>query len=122
MSNAMSVAAPVSAAAAAAVLAVQHVTKDYFDGTRVLTVLRDANLEVRPSETISIVGTSGAGKSTLLHLLGALDRATSGTVQLCGREYSTLNDQQLADLRNRSIGFVFQFHHLLAEFTALENV
>lgn len=103
-------------------LKAQGVTKDYYDGERVLRVLRGLELEVFPGETISIVGASGAGKSTLLHLLGALDRPNSGTIALAGRDYSQMSDRELAELRNRSIGFVFQFHHLLAEFSALENV
>lgn len=111
-----------AATAAGIVLSATNVTKDYFDGTRVLQVLRNAELQVRRGETISIVGASGAGKSTLLHLLGALDLATSGSIVLNGRDYQALNEAQLADMRNRSIGFVFQFHHLLSEFTALENV
>jgi lipoprotein-releasing system ATP-binding protein len=104
------------------VLEAREVAKEYFDGTRVLRVLRNADLQVRAGESISIVGASGAGKSTLLHLLGALDRPTSGTVTLAGRDYAKLSNRELAVLRNRSVGFVFQFHHLLAEFNALENV
>lgn len=104
------------------ILQASHVAKDYFDGTRTLSVLRDVNLELRAGETVSIVGASGTGKSTLLHQLGALDRPTSGTIAICGHEISKLNDHDLAQLRTRSIGFVFQFHHLLGEFSALENV
>lgn len=104
------------------VLEARNVARSYYDGTRVLQVLRDVNLQVQRGEAVSIVGASGAGKSTLLHLLGALDRATSGTILLNGADISKLNGVQLAELRNTSIGFVFQFHHLLAEFTALENV
>ena len=87
-----------------------------------LEVLRGVDLEVRRGEVIAIVGTSGAGKSTLLHLLGALDRPTSGDLWLDGSRYADLDPAGLAELRNRKLGFVFQFHHLLREFTALENV
>ena len=85
-------------------------------------VLNHADLAVNRGEFVAIMGASGAGKSTLLHLLGALDRPTSGTVSLDGSEYHALDADQLASLRSRKIGFVFQFHHLLREFTALENV
>ena len=87
-----------------------------------LEVLRAVDLEVHRGEFVAIVGTSGAGKSTLLHLLGALDRPTGGDVWLDGSRYADLDANALAELRNRKLGFVFQFHHLLREFTALENV
>jgi len=87
-----------------------------------LEVLRGVDLDVRRGELIAVVGASGAGKSTLLHLLGALDRSTSGDVWLDGSRYADLDPAGLAELRNRKLGFVFQFHHLLREFTALENV
>jgi len=87
-----------------------------------LEVLRCVDLDVRRGELIAVVGASGAGKSTLLHLLGALDRCTSGDVWLEGSRYADLDPVGLAELRNRKLGFVFQFHHLLREFTALENV
>jgi len=87
-----------------------------------LEVLRGVDLDVRRGELIAVVGASGAGKSTLLHLLGALDRCTSGDVWLEGSRYADLDPVELAELRNRKLGFVFQFHHLLREFTALENV
>lgn len=89
---------------------------------RPLEVLRGVDLEVHRGEVIAIVGASGAGKSTLLHLLGALDRPSSGDLWLEGSRYADLDPNALADLRNRRIGFVFQFHHLLREFSALENV
>lgn len=104
------------------ILSARGVAKSYFDGTRVLQVLKDVNLEIHAGESVSIVGASGVGKSTLMHLLGALDRVTSGSVCLREQDYATLDDASLAQVRSRSIGFVFQFHHLLAEFSALENV
>ena len=87
-----------------------------------LEVLRGVDLDVRRGELIAVVGASGAGKSTLLHLMGALDRCTSGDLWLDGSRYADLDPAGLAELRNRKLGFVFQFHHLLREFTALENV
>jgi lipoprotein-releasing system ATP-binding protein len=87
-----------------------------------LEVLRAVELEVHRGEFVAIVGASGAGKSTLLHLLGALDHATGGDVWLDGSRYADLDAEAIAELRNRKLGFVFQFHHLLREFSALENV
>jgi lipoprotein-releasing system ATP-binding protein len=87
-----------------------------------LTVLEDLSLQVEAGEIVAVVGESGTGKSTLLHLVGALDRPTSGTVRFAETDVFAKDDEALADFRNRSIGFVFQFHHLLPEFTALENV
>ena len=87
-----------------------------------LTVLVAVDLRVESGETVAIVGSSGAGKSTLLHLLGGLDRPTSGVLLLGGRDISEVDGDQLARIRNHGVGFVFQFHHLLREFTALENV
>ncbi|HEY6108252.1 MAG TPA: ABC transporter ATP-binding protein [Gemmatimonadales bacterium] len=89
---------------------------------RPLEVLAGVDLDVRRGELIAVVGASGAGKSTLLHLLGALDRPTAGDIWLEGSRYADLGPQGLAEMRNRKLGFVFQFHHLLREFTALENV
>lgn len=91
------------------------------DGSR-LHILRGIDLAIGRGEAIAITGASGAGKSTLLHLLGALDRPTGGVVMVGGRTLAGLHDEELASIRNRHIGFVFQFHHLLREFTALENV
>lgn len=87
-----------------------------------LQVLKGISMHVDAGEVVSIVGSSGAGKSTLLHILGTLDHQDSGTVSINGQDISKLNDKQLALFRNQHIGFVFQFHHLLPEFTALENV
>lgn len=87
-----------------------------------LNVLKGISLEIGDGEIISIVGASGAGKSTLLHILGTLDKADSGQVEVGGMRIDGLSDKKLSDFRNRHIGFVFQFHHLLPEFTAVENV
>jgi lipoprotein-releasing system ATP-binding protein len=91
------------------------------DGTPI-DVLRGVSFTLEEGAAVAVTGASGAGKSTLLHLLGALDRPTSGEVLVDGRDVSRLDDDELASVRNRHIGFVFQFHHLLREFTALENV
>lgn len=87
-----------------------------------LQVLKGVSLRVARGEVVSLVGPSGAGKSTLLHIAGTLDRPDAGKVTLDGKDVLAMNDKQLADFRNRHIGFIFQFHHLLPEFTALENV
>jgi lipoprotein-releasing system ATP-binding protein len=87
-----------------------------------LKVLKGIDMEVRESEIVSIVGASGAGKSTLLHILGTLDRADQGQVEIRGNRIDQLSEKRLSAFRNRNIGFIFQFHHLLPEFTALENV
>ena len=91
-------------------------------GEEPLTVLNDLDMTVEEGEIVAVVGESGTGKSTLLHLLGALDRPTRGTVRFQGDDLFEQSDEELAAFRNRSVGFVFQFHHLLPEFTALENV
>jgi len=100
----------------------RHVEKRYADGPAVVSVLSGLDLDVAPGETIAVVGESGVGKSTLLHLLGALDQPTGGEVLFDGRDVFAQGDGELAAFRNREIGFVFQFHHLLPDFTALENV
>lgn len=87
-----------------------------------LDVLKGVSIVIEKGEIISIVGASGAGKTTLLHILGTLDRANSGALEINGTAIASLNDRKLAEFRNKNIGFVFQFHHLLPEFTALENV
>jgi len=87
-----------------------------------LEVLKGIDLHIAKQEIVSIVGASGAGKSTLLHIIGTLDRADQGSLLIDGTEVNKLNDKSLADYRNKHIGFVFQFHHLLPEFTALENI
>jgi len=100
----------------------QAIEKSYDDGPAVVCVLRNLDLEVQAGERIAIVGASGVGKSTLLHLLGALDRPTSGSLRFDGTELFARSEAELAAFRNGEVGFVFQFHHLLADFTALENV
>lgn len=107
----------------ASFLDVNHLVKQYdTGGDEPLTVLDDLSMTVEAGEIVAVVGESGTGKSTLLHLLGALDRPTSGTVHFRGDDLFAKSDEELAAFRNRSVGFVFQFHHLLPEFTALENV
>lgn len=106
-----------------AVLEGRDVYKRYIGGDGVaLDVLCGVDITVRSGEMIAIVGESGSGKSTLLHILGGLDRPTGGEVLLGGRPLSGRDDEELAEVRNRTVGFVFQFHHLLREFSALENV
>lgn len=104
------------------ILSTQNLSKTYTLGHNFVPVLRDINLTIGKGEQIALIGPSGVGKSTLLHLLGALDRATSGDVICDGQKYSALSSDELARLRGRKIGFVFQSHHLLPEFSALENV
>ena len=109
--------------AALSPLETRNLTKSFVGGDgRQVDVLKGVTLDFHLGEAVAIVGASGAGKSTLLHLLGALDRPTDGQVLVGGREISELEEEDLARMRNQYVGFVFQFHHLLREFTALENV
>jgi len=105
------------------ILAVEGLCKSYVTGTGGrLVVLEDLRVQVARGEILAVVGESGTGKSTLLHLLGGLDRPDGGSVRFDGRNLFALDDEDLASFRNRSVGFVFQFHHLLPEFSAVENV
>lgn len=104
------------------IILAQQVSKTYQDGKLNVSVLRDLNVRIDEGESVSIIGASGSGKSTLLHLLGGLDVPSSGSIELMGQNIAHINAAQLGQLRNRYLGFVYQFHHLLAEFTALENV
>jgi lipoprotein-releasing system ATP-binding protein len=103
-------------------LVASGLTKTFVQGAKRLEVLRGIDLEVRRGEMTAIVGKSGTGKTSLLQILGGLDRADSGSIQFNGEELATKNDQERSRFRNQTVGFVFQFHHLLPEFTALENV
>jgi lipoprotein-releasing system ATP-binding protein len=96
--------------------------KTFTEGDSPLTILQDIDFTINRGERIAVMGASGSGKSTLLHLLGGLDEPTTGEVSIAGKLLQTLSPQQLGKLRNKSLGFVYQFHHLLPEFTALENV
>jgi len=102
-------------------LAIQGLSRAYLTGGRLLQVLQEVSLEIAAGEMVALTGPSGAGKSTFLHLVGALDAPTAGRILFEGRDLATLDEDDLARFRNESVGFVFQSHHLLPEFTALEN-
>ena len=104
------------------VLACRELCKTFDEGHVALEILRSVDFNVDPGERIAIMGASGSGKSTLLHLLGGLDEPSSGDISIAGQSLGSLSPVQLGRLRNRALGFVYQFHHLLPEFTALENV
>ncbi|MGO4503449.1 lipoprotein-releasing ABC transporter ATP-binding protein LolD [Dyella sp. 2RAF44] len=104
------------------VMRASHIAKTYEEGDLKTDVLSDVSFTLKRSETLAIVGASGSGKSTLLHILGGLDTLTRGDVEVEGRNLSSLSDAERGRVRNRSMGFIYQFHHLLPEFTALENV
>ena len=104
------------------ILHCQQLGMTYTEGPNNVEVLRDINLQIEEGERIAIVGASGSGKSTLLHLLGGLDLPTAGSVWVDGQELSRMSDKKRGEVRNQYLGFVYQFHHLLPEFTAIENV
>ncbi len=104
------------------VISCRDLSKTFALGKLAVPVLKGINLDVQRGERIAIVGASGSGKSTLLHLLGGLDQGSGGSVQILGQSMDTMDETQRGEIRNRSLGFVYQFHHLLPEFTALENV
>ena len=104
------------------ILACEGVHKHFVEAGQRLEVLRGVELQVRAGETLAIIGASGSGKTTLLQILGGLDLPASGTVRLMGHAFADLSDAARGDLRNKALGFVYQFHHLLPEFSALENV
>jgi lipoprotein-releasing system ATP-binding protein len=111
-----------SETAAGPIVQASHLAKIYGSGERAVRVFEDLDLAVSPGERVAIVGPSGSGKSSLLHLLGALDRPTSGSVTVDGADLAQLSDNARARFRSRTVGFIYQFHRLLPEFTALENV
>jgi lipoprotein-releasing system ATP-binding protein len=107
---------------ASAVLQLRGIERHYLQGENILSVLKGADLDLRSGETVALVAPSGSGKSTLLHIAGLLEKPDAGEVVISGNTCSTLSDEQRTGIRRRDIGFVYQFHHLLPEFTALENI
>lgn len=103
-------------------ISAKNISKRYTDSDAIIEILKDLSIDIQAGETIAVIGESGIGKSTFLHILGTLDRPDSGTLYFQGQDVLALNNSKLATFRNRTIGFVFQFHYLLAEFTAIENV
>lgn len=104
------------------ILIARDVDKCFQGGPQTVEVLAGASLQVQAAQSLAITGASGSGKSTLLHVLGGLDRADAGSIQVCGRDWAAMNAAEQGAWRNRCVGFVYQFHHLLPEFTALDNV
>jgi len=104
------------------VIECKNISKQFADGELKTNVLSDVNLSVQKGDRIAIIGSSGSGKSTLLHLLGGLEKPTSGSIKVHGQDINRLSVKTLSQLRNQSLGFVYQFHHLLPEFSAIENV
>lgn len=118
----MGLEAPQQRSAGTPVIELEGVKRNLGEGENAVEVLKGLNLTIRQGEFCSIVGPSGSGKSTLMYLLGALDRPSAGSVRIGGQDTYSLGDRELATLRNRKLGFIFQFHYLLPEFSALENV
>ena len=104
------------------ILIAENISKSFHDGDNTLEILKCLDFELESGEKVAILGSSGSGKSTLLHILAGLDQPTAGRVKLNSKVLSNMSDNKLADLRNKSLGFIYQFHHLLPEFTALENI
>ncbi len=104
------------------IISCRNLRKSYYQGEMEVPVLMGIDLEVAAGETLAIVGASGSGKSTLLHLLGGLDAPSAGDIRIMGQNIATINEEERCQLRNQSLGFIYQFHHLLPEFSALENV
>ena len=104
------------------ILEAKNLSRSYRNGSKKLSVFKDIFMDIEPGDLVTIMGPSGAGKSTLLNILGTLDKPDTGTLKLDGKSVESLSNNALAQLRNSVLGFIFQFHHLLPEFTAYENV